>query len=105
MFNWLKNFFDKQRFGAVRSPQWSSVRNKYIKANPNCAVCGTTKGTECHHCVPFHIKPELELDPENFITLCRDHHYLFGHFMNWHSYNINVREDSKLWAKKISTRP
>ena len=94
---------------AARSPQWSEVRNTFIKANPLCAVCGT-KGTllnqlNAHHCVPFHEDKAKELDPTNLITLCRQHHFLFGHLMKWASWNVSVREDSALWNNKIKTRP
>lgn len=92
-------------FGALRSPEWPRVRNAYVKEHPLCAVCRTTKDCEVHHVQPFHLHPQLELDPTNFITLCRPHHYLFGHFMNWSSFNASVREDAAAWDGRIQSRP
>ncbi|GCE16544.1 HNH endonuclease [Dictyobacter kobayashii] len=66
-------------------------------------VCGHRgKGLQVHHIKPFHLYPELELDPNNLITLCeirgRTHHLLIGHLDDWESYNIRVRADTKRYA-------
>jgi len=102
---------DKEQ-GAKRSNKWPAVRKKFLAENPACAVCGATNGKrEVHHIHPFHLHPELELDPTNFITLCENKkdgvncHLLFGHFGNFKSVNVNVVEDSKIWNKKIKERP
>jgi hypothetical protein len=58
-----------------------------------------------HHKMPFHIDQSLELNPQNLITLCRPHHYLAGHLMNWSSYNPQVVVDSANWLAKINSRP
>jgi hypothetical protein len=47
----------------------------------------------------------LELDRANLITLCRDHHFWFGHLGSWSSWNANVREDAAIWRAKIANRP
>lgn len=103
---------DKAPRGSKRSTRWPSVRRKFIKNNPCCAVCGASKGKlEVHHIVPFHIDKELELDPSNLITLCENMndgvscHLLFGHLGSYRSYNVNVRKDASLWAKKLKQRP
>jgi hypothetical protein len=44
--------------------------------------------------IPFHIRPNLELDPSNLITLCRGHHLYVGHNGNWKLWNPRVREDA-----------
>jgi hypothetical protein len=53
---------------------------------------------------PFHLYPQLELDPSNLITLCeikgRDHHLLIGHLDDWESYNPNVRSDTRRYHKE-----
>lgn len=72
---------------------------------PTCAACGHTGlGVQVHHIKPFHLHPNLELDPDNLITLCevkgREHHLLLGHLDNWESYNVNVRADVKRFHKK-----
>ncbi len=106
---WLKDFFRGTSFGGLRSSQWSKVRAEYLKKNPRCEVCGKEGGLlkplNVHHCKVFHLHPELELDPNNLITLCREHHLLFGHYMSWKSWAEDVRETSKLWKNKIAQRP
>lgn len=91
--------------GVPRSNQWPRVRQAHLTAHPCCEVCGTKGNLEVHHIVPFHIDKSKELEPSNLITLCQDHHLLFGHLMSWQSYNPDIIEDVKLWRKKIANRP
>lgn len=94
-----------------RSSKWPSVRAEYLKTHNSCAVCNGTKSLEVHHIKPFHVKPELELDPTNFITLCEagtngiNCHLLVGHLGNFKSVNLTVVEDAQTWNKKIAERP
>jgi 5-methylcytosine-specific restriction protein A len=81
-------------FGGERSSKWPAVRNYFVKLHPACEACGTTESLNVHHIIPFHERPELELDLANLITLCRDHHFSLGHFRNWSKYNPNVRRDA-----------
>ena len=101
--------FQGPSFGAARSKKWPEVQKAFLKQNPICAVC-SKKGTvlnplNVHHKQPFHVKPALELDPNNLITLCRVHHFLFGHLLNWSSWNIEVEQDAYNWREKIKDRP
>src|SRR5438128_1262652 len=89
----------------LRSTHWPAVEHAQIKAHPCCEVCSVRKGLAAHHVIPFHVDPTHELDPENLITLCHDHHFLFGHFRLWKSWNVDVRADAALWAKRIAARP
>ena len=110
---WILSWFGYSEYarlgGRSRSPLWSKTRNVFIKEHPICEVCGRhgtlLRPNEVHHCLPFYLHPELELESTNLITLCREHHLLFGHYMNWKSYNINVRSDAELWLLKIINRP
>lgn len=88
-----------------RSGQWPKVRKEHLLIEPGCAVCGKKDDVEVHHVLPFHKEPALELDPDNLITLCRDHHFFVGHLLSWKSWNVDVRKDSKAWRKKIEERP
>jgi hypothetical protein len=113
--SWLSNILEtitptgRDRLqGASRSPKWSGVEKAYRKLHPTCEVCGT-KGTltnplNVHHIAPFHLHPELELSVDNLWTMCRQHHFLFGHFMNWKSFNKTVIDDSALWKTRIENR-
>ena len=95
----------------VRSSKWAKVRKEHITINNYCAACGQTTVLEVHHIVPFHNNPELELDPNNLITLCESAkggvvcHIFFGHLGDYKSYNENVEEDVKIWKEKLETRP
>lgn len=102
---------DKVPKGSKRSGKWPAVRRAHLLSNPVCVMCGGKKKLEAHHIRPFHLHPELELDPSNLITLCENKadgvncHLLFGHLGNFKSFNANVEADAKAWNKKIKTRP
>ena len=97
--------------GSQRSGHWPTVRKEHLLKNPKCAVCGGDKKLEVHHIRPFHLHPELELNPSNLITLCESKdngvncHLLCGHLGSFKSFNVNVKRDSSSWIKKILGRP
>lgn len=97
--------------GHKRSSSWPKVRKEHLSEHPTCALCGGKESLEVHHIHPFHLKPELELDITNLITLCEakkdgvNCHLLFGHLGNFKSFNFNVKPDSEDWNKKIKERP
>ena len=98
-------FQSKVRY-AERSPKWAEVRKQHIKSNPCCAACGSCNKPEVHHIVPVHVDPSKELDPSNLITLCDKYcHFVFGHLMNWKSWNSNITEDAKEYYSNIKNRP
>lgn len=88
-----------------RSPDWRTERNKYIKHNGSCRACGATTKLELHHKFPFHLYPELEMVKEEWITLCQDCHYLFGHLKDWKSWNPTVKEDAAEFLLQVQNRP
>lgn len=92
-----------------RDPRWAAAERLWLKSNPTCAVCGKARvrlrRCEVHHIVPVHINKALELQPENFITLCRNHHFHVGHNRdpfnnpsggNWTDWNPNVVNDARI---------
>lgn len=93
---------------AKRSSKWPAVEHAHRKLFPTCAACGTGLSIQVHHCLPFHLHPELELDPTNLISLCEkaggpECHYNIGHHRNWKGYNPDVRADSaKILAAKAA---
>jgi len=97
--------------GSKRSSHWSTTRKHHIEKHAECALCGGTKKLNVHHIKPFHVHPELELEPSNLITLCEDKgngvycHLFFGHLGNYKSINPNVVEDVLLWKEKLSNKP
>ena len=88
-----------------RNDDWPKVRRLHLKLHPSCEVCGATKRLAAHHIAPYQWNPELEMDPDNLITLCPAHHLFVGHLMQWASYNENVVKDAVEWRKRIKDRP
>jgi 5-methylcytosine-specific restriction enzyme A len=90
-----------------RSGKWPRVRKEHLATHPRCEVCGEKKDSEVHHIQAYRERPELELDPNNLITLCNrhGHHLLFGHLMDFRSVNRNVVRDATMWHNKIKARP
>ena len=91
----------------TRVPGWRKIRNKYLKANPICAVCGRTNKLDIHHIKDVSNYPELELNLNNLVTLCRGAtkcHFLFGHLGNWKSINDSIKWDVSYFSKKIANR-
>jgi 5-methylcytosine-specific restriction endonuclease McrA len=80
--------------GMERSPHWPTVQHKHLKKFPTCAACGGNVNLNVHHKQPFHLYPELELEPTNLITLCmdgdKDCHIKLGHGSNFKAYNPHV---------------
>ena len=91
----------------ARSPEWSKVRNQFLRENPYCAVCGGSKNLVAHHIKPFHLFPELELDTENLIPLCEakkygvNCHLFVGHLGNFRRFNEHVVADAIAWSAKL----
>lgn len=106
MINFLRQLFSKQ-LGSGRSSDWPKVRKEYILAHPTCAVCSGLKKCEVHHIKPFNLEPQLELDPSNFITLCRKNncHLMLGHLMDYSSWNSDIIKDADYINNKIINRP
>lgn len=92
-------------FGTNRSPGWKKIRDQFIKDNPCCAACGSGKKLEVHHIEPFHLNPSRELDIANLIVLCSSCHFVFGHLMDYSSWNIDIIEDSKVYLNKVKNKP
>lgn len=116
MLNWLRNLLGCQPIGdnvetlaVPRSSKWKKVRDDHLKEHPACEVCGDTVALNVHHIKPYHLFPELELQPENLITLCESNkhgvscHLWFGHLGNWTRYNPDVCRDVRIWKVKFLT--
>ena len=90
----------------ARSPHWEAVRRAFLKKCPNCAACGKgrvlgLRKIDVHHIQPFHVRPDLELDESNLITLCRPHHFEIGHLGDWQKWNVNVVADAAAFDKHL----
>lgn len=85
----------------LRSSHWDEVRDEHIAKHSACAACGSVEQLQVHHVIPFHLRPDLELMPENLITLCMDEyncHLTLGHGGSFSCYNPNVREDARKFS-------
>jgi len=96
--------------GAKRSSKWRKVRKEHIKKHPRCALCNSNKKIEVHHKIPFHIAPDLELEPENLMTLCESGekgvicHRFFGHLSNYRKWNLAIEQDVMVWRMKLGLK-
>jgi len=107
MAGWLREHLIKP---LERSPEWGAVRAKHLERQPACQNCGRKglmAGLQVHHIVPFHVQPDLELEPSNLITLCsnRECHMEKGHAGDFRSWNPLVIEDCRYWSGKRRSRP
>jgi len=86
---------------APRSSRWQQVRQEHLRQQPECAACGARTNLAVHHIKPYHLFPDLELAPDNLLTLCEgpvvNCHFLYGHCRNWLSWCPNVLETVHLW--------
>ena len=88
--------------GVPRSSKWPAVRAAHLKAHPACEACGQKDALEVHHIEPFHIRPDLELNRTNLLTLCGDPcHLVHGHFMSWTRFNRFVVADVRTYRAKL----
>jgi predicted TIM-barrel fold metal-dependent hydrolase len=108
MLNILQNLKDKaeKEQGKTRSPHWPAVRALHLKNHPICEVCGGTSKLEVHHIKPFHLHPELELDPRNLISLCEGNkqlncHLVIGHSGSFKKENPDVVADASALNAKL----
>lgn len=91
---------------ARRSSKWSSVRDEFLDGRV-CAICGGTAELVAHHIIPFHLAPDLELNPKNLLALCEagryglNCHLLIGHLGNWSRTNVDVLADAVYWHQKL----
>lgn len=92
-----------REFGCKRSSKWPKVRQAYLKAHQECAACGGKTSLDVHHVLPYHLRPDLELESSNLLTLCEKSerfgwacHRVFGHLGNWKMYNQNMVNFCKL---------
>lgn len=79
----------------TRSPKWRHVEKAHLAAHGLCEGCRSTKHLQVHHVRPFHLHPELELDPDNLVTACMDVaecHLRICHGDNFKAYVPKVRE-------------
>lgn len=86
----------------ARSPRWRLVRDKFLKVHVVCEACGSADKLQVHHVKPYHLHPELELEPTNLIALCmgpNECHLAIGHGGNFECFNPNVLADAAQYRR------
>ena len=113
IFQQLKQWFSDKKLGIPlgaegRSSKWPAFKKQYALTHlPVCAICCGTQDLNLHHLRPFHVFPELELDPQNVVWLCnaKQCHIRVGHLGNFQSINPSGATDIVIWRDKIRNRP
>lgn len=91
----------------ARSPRWVAIERATRTAAGKCAACASTENLQVHHVEPFHLHPELELDPTNLIVLCmgpNECHLRLRHGDNFKTWNATVRTDAVLFLTANAER-
>lgn len=96
MIDWLRNKLEG------RSRKWPQARKEALKKSPFCAACHDLKDLQVHHIIPFRLRPDLELDQENLIVLCKHCHFTFGHYNDFRYYNNGVFSDVMLFSMRMN---
>lgn len=93
-FRWAKDSYRLWTLAPPRSSEWPELEKKHLKEQPICQWCHGAINLQVHHIEPFHLHPELELDPNNLITLCETKplncHLIHGHLGSWKKFNIDI---------------
>lgn len=94
--------------GLKRSAKWPACRRRHLKSHPACEICGAITRINVHHIQPFHLNPELELEPTNLVSLCEgttiNCHYFFGHLLDWRNFNADVLADIERYRGRVKLR-
>lgn len=88
-----------------RSYKWKKTRLDHLKKESFCQSCASIKNLQVHHIVPVNVDQSKELDPKNLITLCKTCHFVFGHLMDWNSWNEDVIKDCRVYYNKVINKP
>lgn len=78
-----------------RSGAWRGLEKRILQAQSSCEVCGATVRLQVHHVKPFHLHPDLEMEPDNLVVLCmgkNECHLQIGHGGAFRYFNPKVRE-------------
>jgi len=107
--NVVRASFHQAKKNRTRSPLWAALERTFIQTHKGgCASCGSTHRLQVHHKKPFHLFPELELEPSNLIVLCMDIddcHLKLGHGGSFKAYNPRIEEHAHQTHSGSKPRP
>jgi hypothetical protein len=72
--NW-RGGVSPERQALYASGEWKRVARAVRVRDGGCVECGSAADPHVHHVKSFADHPELRLDPDNLVTLCREHHH------------------------------
>lgn len=96
-FRYASSLLRESKKEITRSKHWARIRDELVATVKKCEACGCTERLQVHHVQPFHLHPELELDPVNLIVLCmgpNECHLRLGHGGSFNAYNPNIVYDA-----------
>ena len=84
---------------AKRSSRWPALERRTKKSVGACEACGSKKGLQLHHVQPYHLRPDLELEPSNLMVFCMavlgwECHLYLAHAGSFRGYNASIRVDA-----------
>jgi hypothetical protein len=85
-----------------RSPKWRALQQRFVREKKCCFITRLRVDLEVHHKIPYHVRPDLELEWDNLCLLTRPVHYLIGHHCNWAYYNQNFEEEAARLAEEVA---
>lgn len=103
LIDWLFSV-DRPTYGAMRDGRWPALAKAHLQREPWCIACGRVDACVPHHVVPVHAAPQMELEPDNLVTLCPVCHLLIGHGRDWRAWNPHVRADCALIRDRVRCR-
>ena len=76
---WLSKKYNRQHTQSrandfYRSPEWRKLSRRLLKERPVCEVCGMNYSADVHHRFPVADYPEMALDEDNLMCLCKSCH-------------------------------
>lgn len=60
----------------LASKEWKTLRDRHLKKEPVCVICGSDDRLTVHHILYRRGFSEHQADPRNLATLCKRCHYL-----------------------------
>lgn len=73
--------------GFENKKKWLELKSKILYEKQKCEVCGTNRQLQVHHILPRFSNPELAMDLENLMVLCRECHVNI-HSQDKHRFNL-----------------
>jgi len=98
-FPWHRRDAGLMAAGVPRHPQWRKESGLWLRGKV-CAASGSTRNVRAHHLIPFHVRPDLEMDCDNWLALSDDgwgginYHILIGHGGDFTDYNPHAVGDA-----------